>query len=81
MKFVSVRKCVVVVGTLKPPLSIKIVFGANYLQYNLELCPEKFPSILDTDKFFEVNFIDVAWKLTPTESENCVSRFSTFRIF
>ena len=36
------------------------------------------PSILDPDKFVEINCIDLTCKLTPTEVKNFLARFSTF---
>ena len=39
------------------------------------------PSILNTNKSVEINFIAQSDKLTPSEVKNFLARFSTFRIF
>ena len=65
----------------KLPLKLKFQSALECVGVNLELRSKKLPSILNTDKSVGIQFISLSQKLTPTEVENFLARFSTFRNF
>ena len=65
----------------KQPSNEKFQSALECVGVDLELRSKKFPSILDPDKYVEINCIDLTCKLTPTEVKNFLARFSTFRNF
>ena len=65
----------------KRPSKVKFQSALECVGLDLELRSKKFPSILDTEKCVEINYIDLTCKLTPTEVKNFLARFPTFRIF
>ena len=65
----------------KQPSKVKFQSALECVGVDLELRSKKFPSILDPDKYVEINCIDLTCKLTPTEVKNFLARFSTFRNF
>ena len=65
----------------KLPLKLKFQSALECVGVDLELRSKKLPSILNTDKSVETNFIVLSRKLTPTEVKNFLAQFSTFRNF
>ena len=65
----------------KLPLKLKFQSALECVGVDLELRSKKLPSILNTDKSVETNFIVLSCKLTPTEVKNFLAQFSTFRNF
>ena len=65
----------------KLPLKLKFQSALECVGVDLELRSKKLPSILNTDKSVEIDFIVLSRKLTPTEVKNFLARFSTFRNF
>ena len=65
----------------KLPSKLKFQSALECVGVDLELRFKKLPSILNTDKSVETNFIVLSCKLTPTEVKNFLAQFSTFRNF